>query len=267
MSNYPTRVGFDEALFPKESDSMQMRKAWVLYLDALEQNADARGRSSPEPYTLNSVFPDEMGLFGLVLYNQLEIEHIPETDADEDISKVEFTPKQAPRALRHRTNISYAPSTPSTPEQRSFFDAIKFNSPAHEWEPKVPSAKDEQIVNLALINFLNAIWINERRKSEWSLLRKEFKFESRGSGAGFKARTDGHLGISHRLAGRSGAILEVKARQRPQKTLGDHSIAMQESAQMALWIYEEPHSHWTISPSNASKSTSGNEAAKTDKYQ
>lgn len=266
MSTFFNGIGFDNTLFLEESNSMAQRDAWILYLDALQKNEDAREERRREPYTLSSVFPDKMGPFALVLHNQLEIEDIAENNADEDLDKVEVTPRRVQRELRPRRDISYYPSTPHTPQNKSFFDDIEMSSPAHEGEPKLSYAKDEQIVNLALINFLNAIWINERRNSEWSLKRKAFNFESKGDGADFLARVDGHLGITHRLADRSGAILEVKARRRPQRRRGDHKIEMQESAQMALWIYQEPYSHWTISRPNIQKSVKGKESTQAENF-
>lgn len=268
ISAFLKGIGFDTYSFSKETESMERRSAWNLYLDALQKNANAGQEKRPRPYTLNSVFPDEMGPFALVLYNQLEIVDLPKDGAHEDLSKVEFTPSRAPRKRRQGHGVSNAPPEPHTPQDEFSRGAIEISSPAYEGGVKVPDAKDEQIVNLALINFLSAVWINDERNSEWSLKRKEFKFESKGNGAGFLARTDGHLRVTSRLGlpDRSGAILEVKARRRPNSTDKDHRIEMQESAQMALWIYQEPHSHWTVSTPSTLGSAKGKEIAKKDKF-
>lgn len=123
------------------------------------------------------------------------------------------------------------------------FDVLSDFSAGSYDESKIPDAKDEQIVNAALLSLLHALWIDDKKNPDWSIYRKEFKFESRDTGADFVARVDGDLQVKH--VDKSAAILEVKARRRPRKDPGDHRIEMQESAQMALWIAQEPDSHWT----------------------
>ena len=56
-----------------------------------------------------------------------------------------------------------------------------------------PSTKDEQIVNTALVTFLDAITIHHREiKARWTFERKEFKCMN-DQGAGYKAKVDGFL--------------------------------------------------------------------------
>lgn len=163
-------------------------------------------------------------------------------------TKVAVTPKPrrekklADRLRLAKPKQSYKDVT-ETPPQSSFSDTLaEMSANRKDYEAKFEDAKDEQIVNSALVNLLRALWIHEERNSEWTLQRREFKFRSQGAGAGFVARTDGHL----QVANRSAAILEVKARARPREDLVDHKIQMQESAQMALWTAQEPHSHWAF---------------------
>lgn len=91
-----------------------------------------------------------------------------------------------------------------------------------------PPTKDEQIVNTALIVFLNALTTHFDFYSNWTLHRKPFiaTFEN----AQFKARTDGYLDSP---GGKARVLIEVKPvmrfRHSPQ-------IQMQESAQMVAWI-------------------------------
>lgn len=124
-----------------------------------------------------------------------------------------------------------------------------------------PPTRDEETVNRALLNFLDAHYIHEDRNADWESTRKEFVFQSpklrsrepskpTPKPLRFVARTDGHLRI-HGNEERSAAIIEVKARLRPQDKKKDYTIEMQESAQMALWIFQEPESHWTA-PANTS---------------
>ncbi|GLA22769.1 hypothetical protein AnigIFM63326_005243 [Aspergillus niger] len=97
-----------------------------------------------------------------------------------------------------------------------------------------PQTKDEQIVNTALVDFLNALSIHFPQASEWTLHRKSLKaaFQS-GS---FEARTDGYLedgGSSERAR----ALIEVKPMLRKKKL---NPIRMQEAAQMVAWIKSDP---------------------------
>jgi hypothetical protein len=98
---------------------------------------------------------------------------------------------------------------------------------------------DEQVVNTAAISFLQSLFVHEPRNAYWSPQRKGFRFGK----TSFKALTDGHLQITGET--RSAAILEVKARTRPHALAADYKIEWQESAQMALWIRDEPSSFWT----------------------
>ncbi|OAT13104.1 hypothetical protein BDBG_08371 [Blastomyces gilchristii SLH14081] len=95
-----------------------------------------------------------------------------------------------------------------------------------------PPVIDEQIINTALIIFLNAISIEcDGVEAEWSLHRKSFKF-----GQHFEAETDGHLSIFDRKGSLSRAIVEVKRNLRENQP----QIIYQETAEMAAWIFEEP---------------------------
>lgn len=94
-----------------------------------------------------------------------------------------------------------------------------------------PPTKDEQIVNCALIIFLNALTLPFKLANNWTLHRKACK-ATFGSDS-FEARTDGYLDDRH---GNTQAIIEVKPVTRSKK-LG--LIQMRESAQMVAWIKSE----------------------------
>ncbi|KAJ5584401.1 uncharacterized protein N7459_004201 [Penicillium hispanicum] len=97
-----------------------------------------------------------------------------------------------------------------------------------------PQTKDEQIVNTALVDFLNALSMHFPQASDWTLHRKSFKAEFQR--AFFEARTDGYLedrGSSDRVR----ALIEVKPMLREKKRI---PIRMQEAAQMVAWIKSDP---------------------------
>ncbi|KAK2805795.1 hypothetical protein FQN50_006071 [Emmonsiellopsis sp. PD_5] len=91
-----------------------------------------------------------------------------------------------------------------------------------------PPSKDEQIVNCALVIFLNALTIHFKLTNNWTLHRKAFKakFEE----ASFEARIDGYLDDRQ---GNAQVIIEVKPMTRSKKPA---LIQMQESVQMVAWI-------------------------------
>ena len=95
-------------------------------------------------------------------------------------------------------------------------------------------AEDEQIVNGALIDFLNAI-IPRASGLVWSDYRHPFNFIINNGLQGFQARVDGVM----RAWGRREvlAIAEVKPFSRYKNR---SRIRMQESAQMSSWICEYP---------------------------
>lgn len=95
-----------------------------------------------------------------------------------------------------------------------------------------PPSLDEQIVNCALVIFLNALTIHFDIDSNWTLHRKAFKAVF--GDASFEARVDGYL--KHR--GDPRVIIEVKPASRSSKEL---SIQMQESAQVVAWIKSDAH--------------------------
>lgn len=105
-----------------------------------------------------------------------------------------------------------------------------------------PAVEDEQIVNFflfALLSCLSFHW-QDSMKFEWSVLRKAFVFGT-GEDSCYQARTDGHLFAtnSHASTAESLVILEVKPTHRTGRTV--RKIVYQATAQMAAWIFAEPH--------------------------
>ncbi|KAL3480458.1 hypothetical protein BJX99DRAFT_244222 [Aspergillus californicus] len=104
-----------------------------------------------------------------------------------------------------------------------------------ELEPYTPGP-DEQIVNTALISFLDARTLHSKIENGWSIHRLPLKanFED----ASFEARTEGYLQDKGN-GGTIRALVEVKAASRALK---DATIRMQEVAQMVAWIKSRPES-------------------------
>jgi hypothetical protein len=203
----------------------------------------------------------DFGVFSVVRYHQLQV-----CNVDKDYGNYE-RPKVTPIAGRtrgktaKRGQLEYL-MTPTRPPRAQATRALPiddlckdlsnfyFDSEDEDedgltselvWSPttpisataagSVPAADDEQIVNMALIIFLStATMYHPDVRAEWTAQRKSFKFSNL-----FEARVDGFLrkGLSDKV----GAILEVKAYTRELK---QHQIQMQESAQMAAWIYASP---------------------------
>ncbi|KIX02801.1 uncharacterized protein Z518_08744 [Rhinocladiella mackenziei CBS 650.93] len=229
---------------------------WKLYLDSLES-----------PLDLQIAFPN-LGTFSLVRYLQVKLTKYPENE--------NFTPKFSPIAHRTRSKFSdmlrtaakspsrvvarnlfstpvrnrlnslplSSDSLPSVAEQSARTDIPDSVPPISKDTKNQPSADDEQIVNVALVHFLNAVTMHFVPMADWSFERKSFQLGNKKNGKGYEARVDGFLG---RLSDQQVmAILEVKpcARFRQRS-----NIRMQESGQMAAWICQFPD-HCTSPDSN-----------------
>jgi hypothetical protein len=97
----------------------------------------------------------------------------------------------------------------------------------------VPTHKDEQIFNSALVLFLKAVTVHFVGDANWSVQRKAFHIADKGEKI-FEARVDGVLfrRRDHQIM----AILEVKPCVRGKK---EADIQRQEAAQMAAWTSSE----------------------------
>lgn len=137
-------------------------------------------------------------------------------------------------------DISEEETPSSALTQTPYSAALRGESGDYE---QFPPLDDEQIVNTALILFLQGVCLRAQglENAHWTLQRKSFNFEKKIRGQHdetvrlFQARTDGHLRINIDGKSRSLAILEVKASVRAEA-----KPFMQESAQMAAWISAEP---------------------------
>lgn len=165
-----------------------------------------------------------LGVFQLVLESQQQINNVlqDEEDPSGDSQSVLFEATSTERS-RETSVISDHSAAGNHP------------NPHKLWEPTA----DEQIVNDALGLFLRAVTINlPGAQCRWCVARLAFKV-SFGT-AHMEARTDGYLGYTgENISGQAIAILEAKSRVRAKERRPEHSIYMQESAEMVAWIRED----------------------------
>lgn len=219
---------------------------WTDYVDSFQ---------IPGLHSLSRPFPN-IGSMSQVRYYQLLCTAVPKTD--------QCTPKFTPMKTRLQTKMAAAkiqqpPQTPTpitgkmasianyfgdmtldaspedaspeTPEQSSHI--FTFDSP-ESGDALSPPTEDEQIVNTALLLFLNAITFHFAIPAKWSLQRKAFKFGIDNNKL-FEARVDGYLLCID--DDRIKAIIEVKPfvlNSNPDP------VQMQEASQMAAWISSDP---------------------------
>ena len=257
---WASRFGTTHAEISATSEQMSKSDgAWKLYLDSILKSSKPTGP-----------FPEGLGRFALVLQNQSIVRRLAE-GSDQDVQG-----RGSPVQTRAQTQAALGSAqTPRLASRDSSVDAGKVGaqqshsstgriesrhaSPVGSEDSKansdatvysgvnwtVPKAvrdamADEQVVNTAAISFLQSLFVfDNSQKAYWSSQRKGFVLGK----TKFKALVDGHLQVIDES--RSAAILEVKARRRPPIASNDSKIEWQESAQMALWISEEPSSYWT----------------------
>lgn len=212
-------------------------RAWKEYLEAIERGVASR----------SSKFARELGVWALVLQSQAEAANVKESlnnsknfrstphNTRSHAAGAKVDPKDKGKAKASSLEDQSSRHTSQTTQSS---DRPANVSPMGREESLELPIGDEQIANTAAINFLNALFIHDVRHADWTLQRKQFKFNSKS--VKFEARTDGHLEVHGQ--DRSAAILEVKPRVRQHEK--GFRIEMQESGQMALWIFQEPNSHW-----------------------
>ena len=123
-------------------------------------------------------------------------------------------------------NLSALHLSPVSPESGEFID--------------LDVIEDEQIVNTALLVYLNTLTMHHVPDVEWSLSRRAFSLQTRTDNVStkvFEARVDGCL--RHGETKKILAIIEVKPHARYRDGVGK-SIRMQEAGQMAAWISNNP---------------------------
>ena len=231
---------------------------WQRYLGLIQQQ-----KKSDKKWAVGMAVPKELGAYSTAFNDTLDITELPNDDAP-DVTKVVSTPRKTrSQALKESGGLVGSPAKcqlqygVKKPESPGIFQTPVADSPAYssqsdsifvpEFEiPSAASRKDEEIVNRALINFLTALFVGKDRDFHCDSTRKQFHFPPSEKYDGFVARTDGHFRLLRvHEKNCSTGIIEVKARKRPDPSSPNRAIEMQEGTQMALWICEEPESHWS----------------------
>ncbi|PLN86610.1 hypothetical protein BDW42DRAFT_158119 [Aspergillus taichungensis] len=208
--------------------------------------------SSWKTYCRSFTSPIPQGTFAPARHYQLEVSKTVQSDFKSDVV---FTPKiymtrskmQAAQLPIRQPDFTAAtpPSKPTQGFETPYVDEEEDTSspgsssmPASRWsaiksdeEFMFPRTKDEQIVNTALLVFLDSITLHFNLSVSWSLHRMPLIAEF--TNANFEARTDGYL------ADRSGdikAIIEVKPVLRGNK---GPQIRIQESHQIVAGLLED----------------------------
>ncbi|KAH9995006.1 hypothetical protein F4779DRAFT_200571 [Xylariaceae sp. FL0662B] len=211
----------------------------------------------------------EYGSFSMVRKSQILTQGIK---AKSSTPKVILSPKTEESKGK---SSSRAPETPSTPtRQRTkasqypgmvgidvLDEALRGESPTQTHDPSTPDitglslsphspatnatpgevADDEQLVNVAAVQFLQALTMHHQCTFEWSYLRKAFKLQiqtGEGLAKVFEARVDGCLRMSADPT-KVRSIIEVKPVLRyPNDNV--IQIKYQETAQLAAFIANQP---------------------------
>ncbi|KAI3340079.1 hypothetical protein F4824DRAFT_454009 [Ustulina deusta] len=206
-----------------------------------------------------------LSTFALVRYHQLQSQGL-ESEGNGN-PKVDFSSPIASRTraqtkrIPEPTTPTPAPVTALTPSSLSTspvaglaegLEAMQMrDSPCTPPSPESPEdysspfvytmikdVQDEQIVNTALIEYLNGLAIHYKQiKADWTLHRLALTCRNNQAKKSYEARVDGYL--KRRSDGQPLVILEVKPCKRKKNQA---QIRMQESAQMAAWISQYPPS-------------------------
>ncbi|KAF4457457.1 hypothetical protein F53441_507 [Fusarium austroafricanum] len=116
--------------------------------------------------------------------------------------------------------------------------SLSSHSPLSGEPAKNYQIEDEQIVNTALVLFLNALTLHcDLVQGEWTLYRQPFVVKDATKKKAYEARVDGLFRINGKG---TRAIVEVKPFVRNASAATLDGVRMQETAQMAAWIAQHP---------------------------
>ncbi|KAI0410438.1 hypothetical protein F5X98DRAFT_381798 [Xylaria grammica] len=177
-------------------------------------------------------------IFSFVRYHQAQSQGL--SFEGDDSAKVDMSPiaKRTRNKLRQRDADQSSPTPgPKVSDLVPSVVKLHLDDGTPDQVPTTPDrtssrASDEQIVNTALIEYLNALTIHYTQlEANWTLHRLPLVARDRAGKKTYEARVDGYL--RRREDGQPLAIIEVKPFLRRRKPT---AIRMQESAQMASWI-------------------------------
>ncbi|PIG80682.1 hypothetical protein AARAC_007784 [Aspergillus arachidicola] len=212
----PAKFGLD-GWIKKAADMLEPYRSWADYLASFSSELKEGTFALPRFYQNKSLSSHIMLYFGPMLQSlSFDVPNEPpstrntKSGFESDDTSLDSTAKDTPLGER-----SYGPQ-----------ELLNLN---------YPKTKDEQIMNTALVDFLNAFIIHRNFGSCWTLHRKPFVADfEHGS---FEARTDGCLEGEDSESLKTYAIVEVKPMLR---TIHLERISMQEAAEMVAWIKAEP---------------------------
>ncbi|KAI1735405.1 hypothetical protein F4680DRAFT_453092 [Xylaria scruposa] len=242
-------------------DHLLERQDWQSYLEAIADHL-SHENSDDSFYSLGS--------FSLVRYYQLASHKRPNPSIH--AAELSCLPKLdfSPIATRTRAAQSGVPSTPTpagrgpnvnvdhlTSDMEDMSLGLESDSASEDGanEPlpfsphsplsgdiakTYPLIEDEQIVNTALLLYLNALTIHCKTiKGDWTIHRHPFVVKTTEKTKVYEARVDGYL--KRRADGEVMALVEVKPFIRYSDPSGDgQAVKMQETAQVAAWISQHP---------------------------
>ncbi|KAL8290732.1 hypothetical protein RB597_008807 [Gaeumannomyces tritici] len=242
--------------YAKARQHLKRYDAWRAYINNIFE---------PKHTTMKQRPFTNLGIFSLVRYHQLAAYQVPQVDYySDDPPKTAMKTRSQTEAARGKAT-GHPPSTPELPADDSesvvlagfaSLDLVGGGDKPHD-SPEARSAisehsgytpaeiayykasKDEQIVNMALILYLNALTIQfPEVKGDWSLHRGSFVFKNRAEPQNpipiFEARVDGYFETHSREIA---AIVEAKSALRESTR---EKIRMQEASQFAAWINQHP---------------------------
>ncbi|KAI9039976.1 uncharacterized protein KD926_008666 [Aspergillus affinis] len=221
----PKRFDLDTWMGPAR-DMLNSYHSWQVYLESF------RGTK-----------PTGEGKFFLAKISQLEAAKVESDEISDDRRREEQNKAPTKSSSIPLEGLTPNDLTPSTPEDLEEDDPFKSRTPltAESLGPReirnemYPKIDDEQVVNVATLNFLKAItahfsWLS----SSWTIHRKPF--HARFENTQYEARTNGYLQGKESKDVRG--LIEVKAPLRIDKQT---EIRIQESAQTVAWVKEFPH--------------------------
>lgn len=206
-----------------------------------------------------------LGTFSLVRLYQLNSQNIEKND-NGFTPKLAFSPRKT-RSQRSAGGTQGNDSIPVTPTRSQRSNLLRdaesalgglcldddeatsperdihispFSRPSADLPHNLQSISDEQIVNMALLLYLQALLINFRGiGADWTPERRALIVKNKNGQKAYEARVDGFLRYQNDAGNPIMAIVEVKPCIRDISPSTD-SIRMQEGAQMAAWICQHP---------------------------
>ncbi|KAL7649029.1 hypothetical protein ACMYSQ_012536 [Aspergillus niger] len=229
-------------LLPKAAGMLVEYKSWETYCDSFGNTENPEGSFAVARYYQQKAANSKENIQPNSFDTPVALRtRSKQNNKAPDISKLQLNPPETPSGKQRKP-----PETPILSTSDDDWIADDDDSPPkmtpvtpaaqvpEELQKKMyPPTKDEQIVNTALLVFLNALTFHfpDCVPCEWTLHRRSF--HANFTQASFEARTDGYLDDGQENAC---ALIEVKPVIRGKR---QNLIQMQESAQMVAWLMND----------------------------